>query len=243
MYHSSVKRFSVFFAAGCLMLFPGIVCGDSTFTYSGHTYQIITTPETWIDAAADAVARQMYNLPGALVRIDDQAENDYLIDQLLTAIPAGDFSSTKAPDGGNGSYVWIGATDRGSEGVWLWDGDNNGSGDQFWQGNKDGSPVGGRYHHWGTVNGVQYEPDDYNNNQDAAGICLNQWPVSSGSLGTTGQWNDVNANNSLYYVIEFNAVPEPTALSLLCGGSLLAAAGFYMRWRSGACKTQEKTYN
>ncbi len=196
------------------------------FTYDGHTYQLVTTAKTWPNAAADAAGREMYGKTGALVRIDSQAENDEIISQLLAAIAPGDFSKTAAPDGGGGAYVWLGATDRYVEGVWRWDGDNDGAGDQFWAGKVGGSPVGGLYSNWGT------EPDDYSG-QDAAGICLNQWPVGSGRLGGTGQWNDVDdLTNSLYYLVEFDAVPEPTSLSLL--GLSMIAAGVWLGLASRA---------
>ena len=132
-------------------------------------------------------------------------------------MPSAEFGQPDAPDGGGGAYVWLGATDRVTENTWLWDGDNDGVGDPFWQGRVDGSPVGGLYNNWGR------EPDDYNG-QDAAGICLNRWPLSSGSLGGTGQWNDVDEYNNLYYLIEFDAVPEPAGFSLLCFGGLAGVA-------------------
>src|SRR5437773_2122126 len=66
-----------------------------------------------------------------------------------------------------------------------------------------------------TVAGSPGYPAQINNLQDAAGISLDGWP-----LGVAGQWNDVNETNTLYYLAEFNAVPEPSVLG--CAFLLLA---------------------
>ena len=52
--------------------------------------------------------------------------------------------------------------------------------------------------------------------QDAGGIALANYP-----RGLAGQWNDVVATNSLYYIVEFDAVPEPATRGLF-----LLACGF-----------------
>ena len=88
-------------AAVCLTVTARPANGDWMFTHGGHTYELVTTAQSWSDAAADADSRQMYGLSGALARIDDQAENDAIIGELLSAIPPGDFVITKAPDGGD----------------------------------------------------------------------------------------------------------------------------------------------
>lgn len=207
-------------AAVCLTVMAQSANGDWIFTHGGHTYEVVTTARNWSSAAADAVDREMYGVSGALARIDDQAENDAIFGELLSGIPTGDYSSTKPIDGGNASYVWIGATDQLSEGNWLWDGNNDGTGDQFWAGGQFGGAVLGRYHNWGRPT----EPDDYQylgTGQDAAGIALNTWPY-----GVAGQWNDVKGTNNLYYLVEFNAVPEPTSLALLCSGALFGLVWF-----------------
>ena len=176
---------------------------DYSFTYDGHTYQIVKSAKTWTAAATDAASRSLNGVQGSLVRIDSQAENDTINTQLHQQITTSEYQYTKANDGGGGAYVWIGATDKVTEGTWLWDGRNSGTGVQFWQGkgkNSGGSAVGNLYNNWGS-SGV--EPDDYNGSQDCAGLCLNSWPY-----GSTGQWNDVNISDPLYYVVEY--VPEPS---------------------------------
>ncbi|TWT87410.1 hypothetical protein Mal64_29490 [Pseudobythopirellula maris] len=192
---------------------------DFMFYHDGHSYLTVTsTPSTWAGAAADAASREFGGFTGALARIDNEAENDAIYTAMKLNIPIGDHSLTTAPDGGGGAYVWIGATDRALEGQWIWDGDGDGAGDLFWQGDENGVAAGGLYEDWGTT-GAQNEPDDFSNNQDAAGISLNGWP-----LGLAGQWNDVAESNTLFYVVEFAGVPEPSSL-LLTAGALLGVIG------------------
>ncbi len=182
---------------------------DFSFIYSGHAYQFVQENRTWLSATSAAKARSVGGSPGYLAQIDDAAENQNIFNRLLIGIPSAQFNNTRAPDGGNGAYVWIGAADRVTEGAWIWDGDGDGAGPQFWQGNNTGAAVGGLYNNWGRTGSVQNEPDNFNNLQDAAGISLDGWP-----LGVAGQWNDVNETNSLYYLIEFNAIPEPSIAGL-----------------------------
>ena len=111
---------AVVLSAGVLTtVLSGWASADFMFFHGGHSYLTVTTPDTWASAAADATTRQFAGEFGQLARIDDQVENDAIQAALLANIPAGDFGRTVAPDGGGGSFVWIGATDRQSEGQWY----------------------------------------------------------------------------------------------------------------------------
>jgi len=165
-----------------------------SFTYNSTVYEIVKENKSWVDAAACAVERG-----GILVEINDTLEQQAIFNQLQNNAGI-TVSNTVAPDGGGASYVWIGANDISTEGEWFWDGDNDNIGAQFWQGGpaaSGGTPVGGLYNNWGT------EPDNSGNIQDAAGIAITQWPVNSGSLGSAGQWNDIDKSNTLHYIIEY----------------------------------------
>ena len=167
-------------------------CADTSniysFVYDGKTYEIIKENKTWVDAVLCAVERG-----GILAEINDVAEQNAIYSELNTNANI-TVNNTVAPDGGGGSYVWIGGNDLSIEGNWVWDGNNDNSSTQFWMGTSTGSPIGGLYNNWGN------EPDDFNG-QDALGLSLNGWP-----FGSASQWNDVDHTNTLYYVVEHSTI-------------------------------------
>ncbi len=166
------------------------VANKVDFSYGGKTYEIIKEAKTWAAASACATERGGY-----LAEINSLAENTAIANALSTAGIT--MSSTSAPDGGGGSYVWIGGNDMTVEGTWKWSNSNT----QFWSGTgATGAAVGGLYNNWGG-NAFGKEPDDYGSGQDNAALSLNGWP-----LGSAGQWNDVSGMNSLYFVIESSTV-------------------------------------
>lgn len=155
------------------------------FTFDGKTYELIKENKSWSDAAACAVERG-----GTLARVDTEEENTALFESIAIydVVP----SETVAPDGGGGSYIWLGGTDRAEESTWIWDVNDDDTGDQFWEGDADGTPIGGLYNNWGD------EPDDFGG-QDAIGMSVNGWP-----LGVAEEWNDVNDENELFFFIEYD---------------------------------------
>jgi len=160
------------------------------FRFQNKKYEIVKENKSWAEATADAVKKGGY-----LAQINSKEEQEAIFKQLQKAGIKLFF--TTALDGGGASYVWLGGTDHYQEGKWIWDGDNNGEGLVFWIGGVNGHTVNNSYVNWG------HEPDDYNNKQDALAMALTQWPINSGRLGKPGQWNDLDMNNSLYYVIEY----------------------------------------
>lgn len=182
-----------------------------TFNYMGKKYEIVKEMKSWTAASACAVERGGY-----LAEINDIDEQD----TIMNAIFKGALISqtyTQVTDGGGTAYIWIGATDKTTEGKWMWDGINNGNGINFWNGQGaagagDGSAVSGKYVNWGgTTKGIPNEPDDYNSNQDAAAIALDGWPSGTELLGSEGEWNDINITDTLYYIIEYD---KPNGLNL-----------------------------
>jgi hypothetical protein len=175
---------------------------DSTFTYGGHSYTIITTPATWTAARAVVGGRGEH-----LAFIDSAAENTAIFNALVAAAV-----TTTAPDGGGARYAWIGGTDdptavtAASEGNFYWS-----DGTRFWSGGLTGSAYGGRYANFGTVNSK--EPDNWNT-QNFIAMGVTAWPN-----GAAAQWNDIAGANSLVYVSE--SVPEPGTFVLLGAGALV----------------------
>ena len=163
------------------------LCTDTTalylFQHNNKNYAIAKDAKNWTDAIACA-----YQLGGILAIIDSQEEQD----AIWAEIPNANIttSNTSAPDGGQASYLWIGGSDMGEEGKWEWIGEN-GEATQFWQGTAFGSVVGGLYNNWGN------EPDDYMGQQDGLGLALTNWP-----MGFAGEWNDLNVENLLYFIVE-----------------------------------------
>ncbi len=175
-----------------------ILANIYTVTIKGTKYEIIKEKLNWVNAAACAMYRG-----GKLAEINSKVEQDSLFFYVNNA---GILSfNTVAPDGGGASYLWLGGNDRAIEGKWIWDGDNSGTSVQFWQGTRTGSAVGGFYNNWGN------EPDDYLN-QDCLGLAFTNWP-----LGVAGQWNDLNEENTLYYIVEY---PSTSSISEIKKGNL-----------------------
>ena len=169
--------------------------GKETFFYNGHSYKIVKTARSWQDASTAA-----HNDGGYLANIGSIAENHEIYSRLYRYITQGEYgdTDTTSANGGGASYVWIGGNDLDSEGTWRWENNNI----SFWSGGVAGNGVGGLYSNWGRdANENPHEPDDANN-QDAAGIALTRWPISSGSLGQASQWNDLIADTELYSIIE-----------------------------------------
>ena len=115
-----------------------------------------------------------------------------------------DHSWKPSPDGGSIAYIWIGATDGNKEGNWLWDGNNDNKGNNFFVEISSEKTHKNKFANWGgTSNNLLREPDNYAN-QDAAGIGLQAWPKSSGTLGAAGEWNDIDMSNKMYFIIEYD---------------------------------------
>jgi hypothetical protein len=208
---------SVFCVIVGLVLAPSALAQVDTFIHNGHTYKLFSSADarTWQNAVIFAATQSVNGQTGYLARVDDAAENVRIFQSVNAN--AGVLTSV-APDGGGGRYVWLGANDIATEGDWRWH-DNNAA---FWSGGPNGSAVGGLFNNWASLVGPgQTEPDNFPAGaagQDAAGMSVNGYP-----LGSAGQWNDIAATNTLPFVVEFSAVPEPgapLALIALCLGLL-----------------------
>jgi len=166
-----------------------------TFYYNGHTYKIVKTTSTWQDASTAA-----HDDGGYLANIESIAENHEVYSRLYHFIDKGEYASSIASNGGGATYIWIGANDLNEENTWVWENNTQ----QFWSGVSNGNAINGLYSNWGhNTAELQREPDN-TSNQDTAGIALTEWQLGSGNLGQPSQWNDLIANDALYYIIEYD---------------------------------------
>ena len=167
------------------------------------SYTTVSTAATWSEAKAYAESQGGY-----LLEINSYGEWLYTVRSLdnsfATMSDADYFSfldSTLAPDGGGSAYLWLGGSDAAVEGEWRW----ARSGEQFWSGGVNGSAVNGAFNRWGKTT-QQNEPDNYNGSQDALALALETWPFGSdgsgSELGYAYFWNDISADNQLYFIIE-----------------------------------------
>ncbi|MBT5717200.1 MAG: hypothetical protein HOI70_09815, partial [Opitutae bacterium] len=184
------------------------------------TYEVIKRRMTWRDAAEIAALRG-----GKLVEINGTAENTLVMNGLDAAGIVND--NTIAPDGGGGAYLWIGGNDFATEGNWTWDGKNEGNGTQFWDGNTTNGigVVGGLFNNWGFGFILQSEPDDFNGMQDALAISNNGWSNGVEILGFRGQWNDLDENNTLYFIIEYNGTINDVGIGVGFGSDAVRIFG------------------
>lgn len=125
-------------------------------TFNGHTYFLSNSTATATAAHAMAQANG-----GHLVTIADAAENAFV-------------------KGITTQRVWMGFTDKDSEGNFVW---------------VTGEPV--TYTNWDVANG---EPNDFNNRED--------WTVMNFN-SASGLWNDYWENNQVQYIIEYDGGTFP----------------------------------
>ncbi len=169
-----------------------------SFSYNGHTYDIVASALTWEQAGAEALRR------GGYLAIISTAEENLAIYQHAAALLG---RAPSAPDGGGSRYVWIGGSDLVTEGDWRW---------------SDGSTLAGSYANWGKGSWGD-EPYD-EGGQDALAMGLERWPNGTGGLGSGGQWNDIAPGNLLYFVVERGSLDDPHVVGTALYSSFAVAA-------------------
>ena len=188
-----------------IVSFAATARADFSFLYNNHLYTLVTNAKTWDNAQADAAARG-----GTLARIDEATENTVILTNLL-----GKGITNAAADGGGSIYVWIGGRET-FEGTYVWT-NRDGTATAFWTGGKTGSGTNGLFSNWGTniVGGAGPEPDNYAGTQNRVGFALEAWPKSGSSkIGQPGQWNDINSNSVLTYLVERTPPNAPSDLAI-----------------------------
>ncbi len=156
--------------------------------HNGVTYELFTA-STMTFSAAEAYARAQGGYLAVLTDASEASAVYGMVETWFQANPSASFESY-APDGGDAAYFWAGAGDFASEGNWEW---------------SNGESFDDTFSNWGQGStNHPGEPDDYQGQQDALGIALESWPyLSPPYTGVPGEWNDINANNELYFVVEY----------------------------------------
>lgn len=175
-----------------------LVLAEAIFKYGGHTYKIISEPASWADASSAAAAMQLGGKQGYLARVNSASENTAILEAVTAHLTEEELAASLAQDGSDTPFIWLGGSDNSVEGRWIWS-DN---GDQFWQGDFNGNPVNGLFTNWGI------QPDSATGDEDALAMGLADWPEPFFDLGTAGQWNDLNGNTPLVYVVEFSGLSD-----------------------------------
>ncbi len=163
--------------------FSGLTGAAQEWSYGASHYGLYTTARS--HAAATAAAQA---LGGYLLHINSSAEQSDVYGRVSSFL-VNSLNSTRAPDGGDAAYIWLGASDAATEGVWVWA--------------DDGTPLSAGFTNWGS-GALGAEPDNFEN-QDYLALGLENWPRGSANgkgFGNAGFWNDVSVNNSLFYVVE-----------------------------------------
>ena len=163
-----------------------------SFGGTDKEYRLYKDPLTWTEAKKYSEELSLHNAAYSkshLVIINSKEEVDGLWDEIKTILNG--MNAPKVSDGGNSSYLWLGASDSDEEGNWSWiDGTNFGSLEE---------------NYWGS-GGLGNEPDNYNN-QDALALGIENWPSGSENnegYGNAGFWNDIDSDNEIWYLVELD---------------------------------------
>ena len=137
-------------------------------------------------------------LGGKLVEFETENESQALWNAIsVDILPELYFtwSDSFALDGGNSPYLWIGGTDQDTSSSRLSSGWN-------WQWLSSGQTIVENREEWGSGDSWS-EPDDYQGAQHRLALALSGWPIDNpGAYGNSGQWNDLNAQNNLWFIAE-----------------------------------------
>lgn len=165
-----------------------------TSSATGHVYNYFESLKSWNEASAYALS-----IGGYLAKVDFFTEGSDIFSRVSSEFSTADANISYAPDGGSAAYIWLGASDAQAEGTWIWA--------------RDETEID-IVSSWGS-GALGSEPDNAGN-QDYLALGMENWPYGSESgagYGNAGQWNDVGGSNLLYFLVEFDAVPDLTTTS------------------------------
>ena len=163
---------------------------DLTWDFGSSRYHLFKTSKTWSKAQTAAEV-----LGGKLVEVETKAENYQLFSKVSGQITTGEFANTIGSDGGGAAYIWLGGSDGDTTSTQT-------STEWNWKWSNSNVDITNSREEWGKGWGGE-EPDDSQGFQHRLALGLEDWSRSNpGKYGSAGQWNDVNADNKLFYVVE-----------------------------------------
>ena len=164
--------------------------GTSEFYYdanSGHYYKFVSTALPWETATAAAEATTLFGLRGYLAEVNSAAENNFIGTETTA------------------TNIWIGASDRTTEGTWIWAGATNAYPKPIGSGTNSGRTAA--FHSW--ANG---EPNDWPwhgpSKPEREDCAVTNWQ------GKIGMWNDWPCLIPQPYLIEFGGRPGETSTAI-----------------------------
>lgn len=156
---------------------------------SGHYYRFVSSGLDAITARTTAEQSVMFGLRGYLVEINSRAENDFV---------GRETSATN---------IWIGASDRTTEGAFIWDGAPDTVTYSAPTGSGSSARGSGAFSSWASG-----EPNDHPWDPAAApeleDCVLTNWN------GSRGMWNDYPCRQVLSYLIEYGGRPNETSTAV-----------------------------
>ena len=168
--------------------------GTTEFYYdanSGHYYKYVSTALRWESATAAAEATILFGLRGYLTEVNSAAENSF-IGRETTA-----------------RNVWIGASDRTTEGTWIWAGATDRYAKPIGSGSNSGRSAA--FHSW-----ASREPNDWP--WYGPGLPEREDCAVTNWQGAIGMWNDWPCMIPQPYLIEFGG--RPGEISTAIGATL-----------------------
>jgi uncharacterized repeat protein (TIGR02543 family) len=172
---------------------------QDVYKFGDHYYEYVADSGVSATAAETAAeAKSFFGLSGYLVNITSEAENDFVANEA------------QATD------IWIGASDRDSEGNWAWIGGPE-EGQVFFKDPDDGIADAATYNLDYFSAWSSNEPNDYNSGEDYA---VTNWS------GGVGKWNDLPSGNTgaSGYFVEYGDDSETVLLSTASSSTTVSAS-------------------
>ena len=175
------------------------------FSAGGRDYKLVTYTQNAVSAALNSKS-----LGGYLVNLETEEESALVYQAIKALVDSGqvDINQSRAADGGDAAYVWLGGTDN------VWSG-FEGSAEGNWRWKESGTSLSVQRSEWGS-GALGAEPDNFNGDQNYLALGLENWPTGSADgagFGNAGSWNDINGSNLLFYIVEMSPLVDNSASS------------------------------